>query len=567
MKKYIIQLLFYCCFIVFLSGANPGPIFGKNGMVVTTSQQASEVGIKILKKGGKAFDAAVAVGFALAVSSPANGNIGGGGFLVAYLSDGNTFTMDFREKAPLKAFSKLFQEQNGNVIPGMSLETHAASGVPGSVHGLLTLFNDYGSGKISREEILSPAINLAKNGFRLSHVEAMSLNDEDGSKFSNDAAKDIFYPKSERLWKKGDRLIQKDLSRTLEQISKYGINGFYKGPIANLIIKEMNQGNGLISLKDLSSYTSKYRDPVRGTYKDYEIISMGPPSSGGGLLIHMLNMLETYPIEILQCNSPDYIHLLTEIERRAYADRAEHMGDPDYWEVPINMLISKTYAKERILDINMKKATPSEHVSASKLSNYNESPETTHYSIIDKWGNAVSVTTTLNTSYGSGIVVNGAGFLLNNEMDDFVSRPGVPNYYGLIGNEANSIKPGKRPLSSMTPTIVIKNNKAFMIVGSPGGSTIITSVMQVVLNAIEFDMNIYDAISSPRFHSQWLPDLIEIEPGEFSDIITDNLKNRGHRLFNYRNGPYPGEVNGIMIKENGYYGSGDVRFEGTAKGY
>ena len=566
MNKITFIALLFLQFFSPLSSASSSYIIGKKGMVVSTSRQASQAGIEILKKGGNAIDAAVAVGFTLAVTSPANGNLGGGGFLVAHLVNGSEITLDFREKAPLLAFKELFQDKNGNVVPNMSLGTHAASGVPGSVHGLLTIFNDYGSGKVSREKVLSPAIELAKKGFRLTHSEAMNLNDEDGSNFVNEAAKKIFHPKSKVPWKKGDRLIQKDLSNTLKQISENGINGFYRGPIAELIVKEMNQGNGLISLKDLNNYESKYRDPVVGKYKNHKIISMGPPSSGGAILINMLNMLEAFEEDNLEWNSADYIHLLTEIQRRSYADRAEHMGDSDFWDVPLGMFLSKEYAKIRIGDIVKDKASPSSFIYAGEPTRQ-ESPETTHYSVIDKWGNAVSVTTTLNTSYGSGIVVDGAGFLLNNEMDDFVSRPGVPNYYGLVGNEANSILPGKRPLSSMTPTIVLKKNNPFLILGARGGSTIITSVMQVILNAIEFEMNIYDAISSPRFHSQWLPDLIEVESGEFSDKIIDDLKNRGHRVINYRNGPYPGEVNGIMIKDDRYYGSGDLRFESTATGY
>ena len=566
MKKVTFIVLFFLQFFSPLSSSSSGYIIGKKGMVVSTSRQASEAGISILKKGGNAIDAAVAVGFALAVTSPANGNLGGGGFLVARLGNGSEITLDFREKAPLLAFKQLFQDKNGNVMPNMSLETHAASGVPGSVHGLLTIFNDYGSGKITRKKVLSRAIELATKGFRLTHSEAMKLNDEDGSNFSNEAAKKIFHPRNRVPWEKGDRLIQKDLSNTLKQISEYGINGFYRGPIAELIVKEMNQGNGLISLKDLNDYESKYRDPVIGVYKNHKIISMGPPSSGGAILINMLNMLELFEEYNLEWNSADYMHLLTEIERRSYADRAEHMGDSDFWDVPLEMFLSKEYAKIRIGDIAKDKATPSSFIYAGEPTKQ-ESPETTHYSVIDKWGNAVSVTTTLNTSYGSGIVVDGAGFLLNNEMDDFVSRPGVPNYYGLIGNEANSILPGKRPLSSMTPTIVLKKNNPFLILGARGGSTIITSVMQVIVNAIDFEMNIYDAISSPRFHSQWLPDLIEIESGEFSNKIIDDLQNRGHRVIDYRNGPYPGEVNGIMVKGNRYYGSGDLRFESTASGY
>ena len=568
MKQKLINGFLISYFIsICIIKANSGSVFGKNGMIVSTTEQASKAGIEILKKGGNAIDAAVAVGFALAVTSPGNGNIGGGGFLIGKLSGGEIFSLDFREKAPQSAYRELFQDKTGNIISNMSLKSHASSGVPGSVHGLLTLLNDYGSGHLTRAEIMEPAINLAKNGFILSNEEAIKLNHDKESTFINQAARKIFYNKKRGYWKAGDRLTQTDLSKTLKKISKYGIDGFYKGSVANLIIKEMKKGNGFISINDLINYSSKYRPPVIGEYKEYEIISMGPPSSGGVLLINMLNMLENYDLKSMGWNTSEYIHILTEVERRAYADRSVHMGDPDFWNVPIKILTSKTYAKNRISDIRLDEKTPSSSISASNLLDFNESPETTHFSVIDKWGNAISVTTTLNLTYGSGIVVEGAGFLLNNEMDDFVSRPGVPNYYGLIGNEANAIEPNKRPLSSMTPTIVMKNNQAYMILGSPGGSTIITSVMQVLLNSLVFDMDINKAISSPRFHSQWLPDIIEYEPEKFSNNIIKSLEDKGHRLFHYRKGPYPGEVNGIMVKESGYFGTGDIRFINSATGY
>ena len=568
MKQKLINGFLISYFIsICIIKANSGSVFGKNGMIVSTTEQASKAGIEILKKGGNAIDAAVAVGFALAVTSPGNGNIGGGGFLIGKLSGGKIFSLDFREKAPQSSYRELFQDKTGNIISNMSLKSHASSGVPGSVHGLLTLLKDYGSGHLTRAEIMEPAINLAKNGFILSNEEAIKLNHDKESTFINQAARKIFYNKKRGYWKAGDRLTQTDLSKTLKKISKYGIDGFYKGSVANLIIKEMKKGNGFISINDLINYSSKYRPPVIGEYKEYEIISMGPPSSGGVLLINMLNMLENYDLKSMGWNTSEYIHILTEVERRAYADRSVHMGDPDFWNVPINILTSKTYAKNRISDIRLDEKTPSSSISASNLLDFNESPETTHFSVIDKWGNAISVTTTLNLTYGSGIVVEGAGFLLNNEMDDFVSRPGVPNYYGLIGNEANAIEPNKRPLSSMTPTIVMKNNQAYMILGSPGGSTIITSVMQVILNSLVFDMDINKAISSPRFHSQWLPDIIEYEPEKFSKNIIKSLEDKGHRLFHYRKGPYPGEVNGIMVKESGYFGTGDIRFINSATGY
>ena len=548
-----------------LTAANSNPVFGENGMIVSTSKQASEAGIQILKKGGNAVDAAVAVGFALAVTSSSNGNIGGGGFMVAAMANGETFTLDHREKAPATAHRDLFLNDSGNVIPGMSLFSRAGSGVPGTVDGLIRALEDHGSGKISLRQALAPAIRLAEKGFKISHYEARRFNGYEGFFERNEAAAAIFIRKDNKPWKKGDTLVQKDLAKTLKRIAKFGRDGFYSGPVADLIVAEMKRGNGLISHDDLENYSSVYRDPVKGIYKGHEIISMGPPSSGGALLINMMNMLENYAVDSLSWNSSDYIHLVTEVERRAYADRAEHMGDPDFWDVPLDMLTSKEYAQSRINDISLEKATPSSAVSASGAPGY-ESRETTHYSVVDHWGNAVSVTTTINLSYGSGHLVKGAGFFLNNEMDDFSSKPGVPNAFGLVGNEANSIQAGKRPLSSMTPTIVLKGGKPFMVIGSPGGSTIITTTMQAILNVVDYGMDIKEAVSSPRFHSQWVPDVIMTEPRGLSKDVIQNLESKGHTLVPYKWG-YIGEANGILISEDGFYGGGDSRGETSAIGY
>ena len=548
-----------------LTAANSNPVFGENGMIVSTSKQTSEAGIQILKKGGNAVDAAVAVGFALAVTSSSNGNIGGGGFMVAAMADGETFTLDHREKAPATAHRDLFLNDSGNVIPGMSLFSRAGSGVPGTVDGLIRALEDHGSGKISLRQALAPAIRLAEKGFKISHYEARRFNGYEGFFERNEAAAAIFIRKDNKPWKKGDTLVQKDLAKTLKRIAKFGRDGFYSGPVADLIVAEMKRGNGLISHDDLENYSSMYRDPVKGIYKGHEIISMGPPSSGGALLINMMNMLENYPVDSLGWNSSDYIHLVTEVERRAYADRAEHMGDPDFWDVPLDTLTSKEYAQSRINDISLEKATPSSAVSASGAPGY-ESRETTHYSVVDQWGNAVSVTTTINLSYGSGHLVKGAGFFLNNEMDDFSSKPGVPNAFGLVGNEANSIQAGKRPLSSMTPTIVLKGGKPFMVIGSPGGSTIITTTMQAILNVVDYGMDIKEAVSSPRFHSQWVPDVIMTEPRGLSKDVIQNLESKGHTLVPYKWG-YIGEANGILISEDGFYGGGDSRGETSAIGY
>ena len=548
-----------------LTAANSNPVFGENGMIVSTSKQASEAGIQILKKGGNAVDAAVAVGFALAVTSSSNGNIGGGGFMVAAMANGETFTLDHREKAPATAHRDLFLNDSGNVIPGMSLFSRAGSGVPGTVDGLIRALEDHGSGKISLRQALAPAIRLAEKGFKISHYEARRFNGYKSFFERNDAASKIFIRQNETPWSTGDKFVQKDLTKTLKRIAKFGRDGFYSGPVADLIVTEMKRGNGLISHDDLENYSSMYRDPVKGIYKGHEIISMGPPSSGGALLINMMNMLENYAVDSLSWNSSDYIHLVTEVERRAYADRAEHMGDPDFWDVPLDMLTSKEYAQSRINDISLEKATPSSAVSASGAPGY-ESRETTHYSVVDQWGNAVSVTTTINLSYGSGHLVKGAGFFLNNEMDDFSSKPGVPNAFGLVGNEANSIQAGKRPLSSMTPTIVLKGGKPFMVIGSPGGSTIITTTMQAILNVVDYGMDIKEAVSSPRFHSQWVPDVIMTEPRGLSKDVIQNLESKGHTLVPYKWG-YIGEANGILISEDGFYGGGDSRGETSAIGY
>ena len=539
------------------------PIFAENGMVVSTSKQASEIGIRILKQGGNAIDAACAVGFALAVTSSSNGNIGGGGFMVAYLADGTVFTLDYREKAPAAAYRDMFLDDNGNVIKDMSLKTRASSGVPGSVDGLLKAWSKYGSGNISLRELLYPSISLAERGFKLSVYEAQTLNTFKKLFSNNEAAAKIFIRSDNRDWKSGDRLVQKDLGKTLKRIARYGRNGFYSGITADLIISEMDKGAGYITYEDLRQYESKFREPVAGTFNQYEIISMGPPSSGGTILIEMLNMLELFPLNDFIWNSSNYIHLLTEVQRRAYADRAEHLGDADFWNSPTNMLLKKSYAKNRIKDFSPKKASPSKQILPGDPYAF-ESSETTHYSIIDKYGNAVSVTTTINLAYGSGIVVDGAGFFLNNEMDDFSSKPGVPNSFGLVGNEANSIEPGKRPLSSMTPTIVLKNKKPFLILGSPGGSRIITSVLQALLNITIHNMSLKEAVSLPRVHSQWLPDAVYFEENSLNDDVKELLIDNGHTILPFS---YIGNVNAILINENGYTGYGDPRGENTAKGY
>ena len=539
------------------------PIVSENGMVVSTTKYASEIGVSILKKGGNAIDAACAVGFALAVTSPSNGNIGGGGFMVTYLADGTTFTLDYREKAPAAAYRNMFLDDNGEVIKDMSIITRASSGTPGSVDGLLKAWEIYGSGNISLRELITPSIMLAERGFKLSLYEAQKLNAFKELFSKNEAAAKIFIRSDNKEWEKGDRLIQRDLGKTLKRIARYGREGFYSGKTADLIVSEMNKGLGLISYQDLTEYDSKFRKPVKGSFNEYEIISMGPPSSGGTILIEMLNMLELFSLNKMMWNSSEYIHLLTEVQRRAYADRAEHLGDTDFWNAPIDILLSKSYAKNRIKDFSSEKASISTQIFAGKPYSY-ESSETTHYSVVDKYGNSVSVTTTINLDYGSGIVVDGAGFFLNNEMDDFSSKPGVPNSFGLVGNEANSIEAGKRPLSSMTPTIVLKNQKPFLILGSPGGSRIITSVLQVFLNITMHNMSIKEAVSLPRVHSQWLPDAIYVEENSLNNDAKDLLIYKGHTILPYMN---IGNVNAILINGSIYTGYGDPRTENIASGY
>ena len=566
MKKIECKKIFWTIvFLCLIQYSHAEPEYAKNGMVVSASRLASDAGVNILKKGGNAIDAAVATGFTLAVTHPQAGNIGGGGFLVAHTAYGESFSLDFREMAPSMAHRDMYLDDSSNVVPGLSLYSHLAAGTPGSVDGLLRIWRDHGSGNISLRQLLLPAIQLAERGFSISYGFARVLNIFHDFFINDDGAKAVFIKKNGEPWRAGDKLVQRDLARTLKLISRKGRAGFYEGKTAQLIKREMAEGNGFITKDDLDNYRSVYRTVVTGNFKDLDIISMGPPSSGGVLLIQMLNMLEQYPLDTLGWNSSDYIHLLTEIERRAYADRAEHMGDPDFWEVPVSMLVSKEYAFERIQNISMEKATKSSVVKAGDPLAY-ESRETTHYSVIDKNGNAVSVTTTLNTGFGCGVLVEGAGFFLNNEMDDFSAKPGTPNIFGLIGNEANAIQPYKRPLSSMTPTIVLKNGEPFLIIGTPGGSTIITTVMQIILNVAIHGMDIQEAVSVPRVHSQWLPDAIIVEQRSLSKDVEQNLINRGHTIRSYRWSTI-GQANGIMIGEKGFYGGADPRGENATEGY
>lgn len=543
--------------------AGPSPVMAEHGMVVSASDAASQAGVEILRRGGNAVDAAAAAGFVLAVTYPQAGNIGGGGFMVARMADGTVFALDFRETAPAKAHRDLFLDGDGNVAVGLSLYSPLASGVPGSVDGLLRAWRDHGSARIALGDLLEEAVRLARNGFPLSRGMARSLNAARKRFEADTGASKIFIRPDGKAWEAGDLFVQRDLARTLRRIARDGRDGFYAGATARMLANQMSSTGGLITREDLANYESKYREPVRGEFQGYEIVTMPPPSSGV-LVIYMLHMLEAYPLADLGWNSSAYVHLLTETQRRVYADRAEHLGDPDFWKVPLETLLSKDYARQRAAGISMHRATPSRDVKAGDPAAF-DSEETTHYSIVDQWGNAVAVTTTLNGSFGSGIVVDGAGFLLNNEMDDFSAKPGAPNLYGLVGNEANAIAPGKRMLSSMSPTIVFKDEKPFLVVGTPGGSTIITTVLQIILNVTVHGMDVQEAVSAPRFHSQWLPDEIRYERFAFSRDVESALRALGHTLAPPERAI--GQANCILIGEDGLYGAPDTRGENAAVGY
>jgi len=535
-------------------------ITSNNGMVVSAHPESSRAGIKILMKGGNAMDAAAAVEFALAVCYPEAGNIGGGGFMVIRRADGETDAIDYREKAPAAAKRDMFIDSTGNVIRGLSTGSHLACGVPGTVDGILKVHSKYG--KLPLGEIIQPAIDLAEKGFPLTEQQAKSLNSGRKNFIERNRIRPAFVKDS--LWKEGDTLKQPELANTLKLIRDYGRDGFYKGITARRITDEMRRGGGLITTEDLVSYSAQWRKPVIGIYRGYKITAAPPPSGGGIILLQLLGMVETFPLRKWGFHTAKTIHVMIEAEKRAFADRAEFLGDPDFVKIPVNGLISKRYLKERISSLDMAKASPAEEIKPGHPEFF-ESEETTHYSVIDKWGNAVAATTTLNATFGTSIVVEGAGFLLNNQMDDFSIKPGYPNIYGLTGGEANSIEPGKRMLSSMTPSIVEKNNRLFLILGSPGGSTIPTSVFQVILNIIDFKMDIKEAVTAGRFHNQWLPDQTDMEIGSIDSLTTVTLGNLGHKLYTRS---AIGRVNAILVDRKGLRHSGaDPRGNNVACGY
>ncbi len=529
---------------------------GTHGCVVSAEPLASEVGLAIMKRGGNAFDAMIATQLALAVIYPGAGNIGGGGFTVARTNNDSLIALDYREMAPLKGSRDMYIDSAGNARTDWSQNGHLSVGVPGTVAGL---FEEHKYAKLPFTALIQPAIDLAQNGFVLTNSEANSLN-ESREDFIRYNTKPIAFVK-QKEWKKGDTLFQPELAKTLMRIRDFGMKGFYEGETAKLIIEEMQRGKGLISYDDLKNYVCKTRKPVEFDYRGYHVVSMPPSSSGGIILGEMLKMIEPYPMHDYGFQTKQSVQLMIEAERRAYADRAEHLGDPEFWNVPQNILLSDAYNKKRMSDYDSTKAGESKNI---KAGNVHESNQTTHISIIDDKGNMVAVTTTLNNGYGSKTVVGGAGFFLNDEMDDFSIKPGVPNMFGAVGGDANAIAPGKRMLSSMTPTLVFKDHKPFMVVGTPGGTTITTSVFQSIVNVIDFGMNAEDAVNKPKFHHQWLPDTVDIEKG-FNETTATQLKNMGYKIIVLGG---IGRTELIKVLPDGRFeAAADIRGDDSVSGY
>ena len=564
--KSLVLLLILALNVPFVAAREP--VRARHGMVASTNEVASRVGVEIMKRGGNAVDAAIAVAFALAVTHPAAGNLGGGGFMMIRLRDGRTTAIDYREMAPGAAHRNVYIDKNGNLIEGEggSLVGYRAAGVPGTVRGMELALKKYGSGKFTWAQLVEPARQLAGRGFTVTNELARSLysNREYLEKYAETKR---IYLKGGKFYQEGELFRQPELAATFARLQRFGPNEFYEGETARLIVADMKRNNGMMTMNDLRGYVAKERTPVLGNYRGYEIISMPPPSSGGAVLIQMLNILEGFDLQKLEANSSDRYHLMAEAMRRAFADRAEYMGDSDFVKVPVPGLIDKAYAASLRATINTERASTSEEIRAGRPAGY-ESEETTHFTVVDAEGNAVSNTYTLNNSYGSAAVAKGTGMLLNDEMDDFAAKPGTPNMYGLIQGERNAVAPKKRPLSAMTPTIVLrKDGSLWFTVGSPGGPTIINTVLCVITNVIDYEMNIQQAIDFPRIHHQWLPDELVGEPFGLSGDTQKALTARGHKIAKLR---YLGDAEGIMIEEKTGVRLGATdprRSDGQAVGY
>lgn len=531
----------------------------ENAAVVAGEPHAAKAGVQILKKGGNAVDAAVAVQFAMAVTQPRAGNLGGGGFMIARMGD-ETVALDFRERAPFDATHNMYIK-DGKLQPMLSREGALAVGVPGSVAGVLKAHKRYG--KLPLKVVMQPAIKLASEGFHISLSMAQLLNENAEAFAKYDGSEHYFTKKNDELYREGDLFVQKDLAKTLERIVKNGREGFYSGPTADMIVKTMEKYDGLITHKDLKQYKAIWRKPLKVDFHGYTLYLMPPPSSGGVAIAQMLTMLDPYNLKDLGYNTAKYVHLVTEVMRRAFADRAYFLGDPDYTDLPMNTLLGETYLKKRMESFDWEQATSSKVLSHGKIPEFKEEINTTHYSVVDKWGNAVSITTTLNGWFGSKVAVDGAGFFLNNEMDDFAAKPGEPNMYGLIQGEVNAVEPGKRMLSSMIPTIVTKNDEVSMVLGAAGGPRIITAVFQIFLNGAVFGMNAQEAVSAPRFHHQWYPDYIRYEDFGINKTAREKLKEWGHTM----EVGSVGRAHIIFVDDNGVHGAPDPRGNGFAAGY
>lgn len=561
MKKIIVVFSIFCigCKTQSVMIKPTGLVVDK-AMVVSAREEASKIGVEIMKKGGNAFDAMVATELALAVSYPYAGNIGGGGFMVYRKANGETGTLDYREKAPLAATKDMFLDDKGNVIKEKSTATAFAIGIPGTIAGVFEVHRKLGSLPI--EEILKPVIELAERGVIVTNKQEKRLNEYRNELIKINGANSLL----STVFKENDTIKYPALAATLKRISKNGRDEFYKGETAKILVQYLQEKGAIITMEDLAKYEAKWRTPLTFDYKDLKIISMPPPSSGGICLAQIFKMIAPYDLNKMVHNSSESIQVIVEAERRAYADRSYFLGDPDFVKIPLKGLMDSDYLQQRMASFNFNKATLSSDIKEGKV-NYNESTETTHYSIVDQFGNAVAATTTLNAGYGSKYYCDALGFFLNNEMDDFSTKPGEPNMFGLVGNEANSIAPQKRMLSSMTPTIVEKNGKLFMVVGSPGGSTIITSVLQTILNVYEYSLSMQEAVNAPRFHHQWLPDLITFEPNTFDTKTFDTLKSKGYKI-NEKTTPVIGKVDAILVLPNKKLeGGADYRGDDKAVGF